>query len=118
LIVDHRTIIDLRQQSQPLPRIRVVHIPYFYIAEGIIDKQDLQELQQDYQVVILTEMSEAEQTAAEMFHYQSHRVGIIEAKIIILAKRRELPCLLRDTVLQEVCCQEGVAIVEYQVAKA
>jgi len=117
MIVDNTTVIDLRHRCQPFPEIREVHIPYFYIDEGVISQQDLRQLQQSYKVVILNEMSEAELLAAEMLHYQSHRLSMAEARIIILAKQRELQCLIVDAVLKEVCCQEGVSIVEYNIGK-
>ena len=118
MIVDNKTVIDLRYRSQPLPEIKEVQIPYFYIDDGVISRQDLRQLQQSYKVVILTKMSETELLAAEMLHYQSHRLSMAEARIIILAKQRELQYLIVDAVLKEVCCQEGVSIVEYNIAKA
>lgn len=115
MIVISESLGDQSDQFRRLATAYGLHVPNFYLEEGMISESELDALRKRFQLTVLPVMSEAELQAAELLHYRSRSLSVCEARVLVLAKKHKLEYLLHDAALRQVCRTEGVAIVDNHI---
>ncbi|MDP8220646.1 MAG: hypothetical protein P9X26_04825 [Candidatus Stygibacter frigidus] len=113
MIVISDFLYEQSDQFRQLASSYGLHLPYFYLKEGMISKSALIALRRRYRVTILPAMDEADHVAAELLHYNCRKISICEARMVVLAKKHKISYLMHDAVLHQVCKAEGVIIVDH-----
>jgi len=95
-----------------LPGI-VIHIADFQLIEKLIKGGSIVNAEDLYRIEYLKVMSLEELKAATQFYKQSgFKISSEEARLISLCKNRNIPFMLTEQSLKELCFQEGVKCLE------
>jgi len=115
LIVINNSLCDQSDRFRRLASTYGLHLPYFYIKEGVVSESELITLRRRYKLTILPVMNEADQQAADLLHYRCRKLSVREAKMLVLAKKHKIKLLLHDSALRRVCKAEGVEILDNHI---
>ena len=112
MIVINNSLYGQSDRFRRLASTYGLHLPYFYIIEGMVSESELITLKRRYKLTILPVMNEADQQAADLLHYRCRKLSVYEARLLVLAKKHKIRYLLHDAALRKVCRAEGVAIID------
>ncbi|MDP8211147.1 MAG: hypothetical protein RAP03_14965 [Candidatus Electryonea clarkiae] len=112
MIVINDILGDQSYRFRQLALTYGLHLPYFYIKEGVVSESELTALRRRYRLAVLPEMNEADHQAADLLHYRCRKLSVYEARLLVLAKKHKIRYLLHDAALRKVCRAEGVAIID------